>query len=172
MTAGLITGAALLGTAGPSFASESVGTLAPAAVGGPIADVDSSRVRLEALVGTQTQAEIQAILAAGPAESLFDPETGVHSAAFATEQPSIFSRMITMRGPGCGTGDACATSGTIPHGWYGTGSLAINTTGVTKVSAGSNVTTFWYSASQGIVVAKDHVLTLPKSYNLTKLTRS
>ena len=112
VTAGLIAGAALLATAAPSFASETSGTLASAPVGAPIPDDGAIRTRLKALVGTQTQAEIQAIIAAGPSETLFDSETGTVSAAYATEQPSIMSRLITMRGPGCGTGDACATSGT------------------------------------------------------------
>ena len=170
VSTGLVLCALLLAPAAPSFA-ESPGTLTPAPVGAPSPADDAEMTRLQALVGTQTQAEIQAIIAAGPSMTLFDPETGGVSAAYPTEDPSPISRMISMRGPGCGGGDACAMSGTIPHGWYGTGSLTINTTGVTKISAGSYVSTFWYSGSQGIFVAANQTVALPKSYNLVKLTR-
>ena len=98
VAAGLVAGAVLLGTAGPSFAAENSGTLAPASVGEPSPPDRTIMARLEALVGTQTQAEIRAIIAAGPSETLFDPETGGSSAAYATEQPSIISRMISTHG--------------------------------------------------------------------------
>jgi hypothetical protein len=123
VAAGLVAGAAILATACPSFAAESAGTLAPTAVAAPSPPDSAVRAKLEALVGTQTQAEIQAIIAAGPSEGLFDPETGGTSAAYATEQPSIISSLIIMRGPGCGTPEACLRSGIVPRSFYRTGYL-------------------------------------------------
>ncbi len=99
VAAGLIAGAVLFATAAPTFAVENSGTLAPAAVGNPSPPDSTILAKLESLVGTQTQEEIEAIIAAGPSETLFDPATNGYSAAYATEQPSITSRLITMTPP-------------------------------------------------------------------------
>ncbi len=91
---GLVLCALLLAPAATRFA-ESQGTLSPAPVGAPSLADDAEMTRLQALVGTQTQAEIQAIIAAGPSMTLFDPETGGASAAYATDVPSPIVILIT-----------------------------------------------------------------------------
>jgi hypothetical protein len=138
-----VAGLLVLGVAGPTMAAtpsseaSSSASIAPLGAGEPTSQPnDAVMARLNALRGTQGDAEIQAILTSGkPSESLFDSTSGKYVAAYLTEATvSLFT--ITPRGPGCATTDACAYSGgTIPYGYSGTGSLAINVPNVTRAAA-------------------------------------
>jgi len=103
--------------------------------------------KLEDLKQSQTQDEIDAILSSSlPAELLFDDNNDV-VAAYYTEQPSV-SPLIAKRGPGCASGDACAWLGSVPNGWYGTGSMSTGLYyGVRRIEAGNAYTNFSLSGS-------------------------
>lgn len=160
---------ALLGSlaAGPAYAS----TDAASADGGVItattpgtpsdtSDDAANLVRLKELAKTQTQAEINAIVNSGEKfHSLLgdtDPASG-HSkvvAAFLDPKPAIRLLAISTRGPGCATSDGCASSSSgVPHGYYGSGKLGINITGITKIAGGDRTTTFWFRTASGRTTA-------------------
>lgn len=110
------------------------------------------KAQLEALAGTQTPDEIAAIME-GPNYALGD-ENGVTVAAIA-KPATIGVRAISIRGPGCAVGDACANN---VNGYYGTGWLNLNLSGITKVASGNKNTTWWFDVANS------------KGYNLTANT--
>lgn len=130
------------------------------------------RSELERLVGTQTQAEIDALMNSGlPVTGWVDPETNTVVAARLDDAPVFNPFAITQRGPGCATGDACATNSNA-NGYYGTGTLNINLTGVTKIFSGSHSTTWWQGGT-GTFQAPN--VTLQYAFpgaNLTSISRS
>lgn len=106
--------------------------------------------KLEPLVGTQTEAEINQIANSGEQVELLVDDDNKIIAAYVVEQPDFQLFAISPRGPGCAVGDACAFNGT-NNGWFGTGHLAINVKNVTRISAGSYLTTFNRGASGDFV---------------------
>lgn len=136
---------ATLGLASPATAETDPVTPTEPLAASETAQQAESRAALEALIGTQTDAEIQAIMTSTePAEGLIDPLTGkVIAARYSAPVASFFS--IGVRGPGCATTDACAYNG-YNNGYYGTGQLNINLYNVSTVSSGDKTTTFWNGA--------------------------
>lgn len=120
----------------------------PVAVGTVSTDYAEAMVKLEALRGTQTTAEIAAIVTSGQQVETLVDDNNVTVAAYIVEQPAWSIFAISPRGPGCAAGDACAwVNGTIANGWYGTGQRDINVSNVLRIFAGSNNTTFWRSGA-------------------------
>jgi hypothetical protein len=142
-------GALTMGFAAPSFAatpsgSSTIGAEAPSAPSSSSSEV-AIDARLKALEGTQTQAQILAIVdSAKRVQALYDTVTNKYLAAYV-EAPSASPQTIYPDGPGCALTDACAiTTSNVHYGFYGTGSaVTINVPSVKNVYAG-NVKTFWY----------------------------
>lgn len=102
-------------------------------------------------------------------ELLIDDDNKI-IAAYVVEQPEFQLFKISPRGPGCAVGDACAYNGT-NNGWYGTGSLAITVKNVTRISAGSYLTTF-HRGSQGDFVSANQSQNFTSGRNYDGITRS
>lgn len=128
------------------------------------------RVALNDLAGTQTQDEILAIVnSPDPSEALYDPNTQTYLAARYVE-PTMSPFAIGVRGPGCATGDACATNA-VNNGYYGTGSKSINLSGVTKITSGNRVTTWWQS-NHALMMQPNKTITFGAPYaHLTLISR-
>lgn len=171
---GTVMAALLLGGIGvpaaASAAEEAEGisiTAPPLTIPDTAASDAEIKSQLEALVGTQTPEEIAAIME-GPNYALGGEDGAIVA---AMPKPSIFTpRAITIRGPGCATGDACANN---VNGYYGTGSLSINLSGITKVTSGSLNTTWWYNNNAtGYNLTANTTFFTPSPTKLTKITRS
>ncbi|MEN2738754.1 hypothetical protein ABCS02_13265 [Microbacterium sp. X-17] len=165
-----VAGALALG-ASPAFAdSGSLASSAPVTVDvNPFSDAQAL-ARLEALAQTQTAADIAAIVNTGlPNVSLRNGAGDI--IAVYLPSPGI-TPLLSQRGPGCAAGDACALAngGSTPFGFYGTGLLSVGIPNVTRISAGSNTTTFWYGGS-GDFVSAGSTAFVPNRY-YTRVTRS
>lgn len=109
--------------AAPAYADNDNGSLAPDEAQTTILGNDN-RSLLEDLSKTQTDDEIENIIAAGgPVELLVETETGEVLAAL--NPSTVLSPFaITPVGPGCSTTSLCMTNtSNIPYGYQGTGSL-------------------------------------------------
>lgn len=140
----------------------------------PHVDVDDSalRAKLDSLAQTQSETQVEAILDSGlPVQALYDVEADEYVAAFV-DTPEIVSRAISQRGPGCASGDACIVNKTM--GYYGTGQLTFKSSisGVTKVSSGNKVTTWWRSGTLGHYQNINVTTTFTSPITLVSITRS
>ncbi|MBW0254429.1 MULTISPECIES: hypothetical protein [unclassified Cellulomonas] len=174
-TTALAVGLVLLGTA-PAIAAGAPSPDVPLTQGEPgdgvVNDDTALRAELDALAAVQSEDEVDAILNSGQqVQALYDVEAGEYVSAFV-EEPTIVTRAITQRGPGCASGDACIVNKTI--GFYGTGQLTFKSSisGVTKVSAGNKVTTWWRSATVGVYQNVNVTTTFTSPITLVSITRS
>ncbi|MEY9952067.1 hypothetical protein [Leifsonia sp. EB34] len=162
-------GALLMSFALPAQADE--GSLRALGEGAPVTSDDTTTRQLEALAQTQTPAEVQAIVESGkPADILYDPIAEEYLAAKV--KPLTITPFLAQLYAGCTTTSACAwlNGGKSPAGFEGTGSLATNCPGVSRVQAGSFLTTFWYG-NTGVYVAGGQSVTLTSTINVNKVTR-
>ena len=137
---------AILLDSSASAALAAPSTLVPTGPGATAPATSATVDALQELVGTQTEAEIQAIQKSGsPAELLFDSATGEYIAArFAADDVSPLA--ITPVGPGCTTTSVCMlVGGQISYGFTGTGTLNGTWNSVTRAAAGSLTTHFLYA---------------------------
>ena len=165
---------ATVGVTAPALADEEPITGAEMPFAAPAraeAQDAANRAQLDALVGTQTQKEIAAILNSGePAQSLYDPVTNEYLAAFI-EEPTFVTQAIHLRGPGCAAGDACANN---VIGYYGTGQLTFPSpyTSITKIYAGDKATTWWRTATAGNFLNPGATLNFTSPVTMVSITRS
>ena len=165
--AAALTAAAVPATAATTVTAPTI-TQRPGAVASDPADNPAAQARqkLDALVGTQTPADIAAIVASGkPAELLVDDNDQVIAAYY--KEPTYTTFAVSTRFGGCAYGDACAwVDGTRPIGFYGTGRADININSITRIEAGSNLTTFWRGNSGDFVAAgQSKNFSSPRDYN-------
>lgn len=158
----------LLALTTPAVADTAEGiteTVPAASVPQTTLDSDAAIIaQLKAIEGTQTPEEIAAIME-GPSYTL--GEDGEFTAAIAAPE-SIGARAISIRGPGCATGDACANS---VNGYYGTGVRDINLKNITKISSGNENTTWWYNNNATGYNLTPGTTTFINATNLTRITR-
>ncbi|KXC04521.1 hypothetical protein [Microbacterium hominis] len=141
------------------------------------ANDEANLAKLNQLKGTQTSAEIAAIVSSEKKHvALLDTETNTYVAAFYVQEPTFTLFAISVRGPGCATTDACATTASgVPNGYYGTGQRDINLTNITKIFAGNRNTSFWYNVSGGSAadyVAAGATTYLSSARHYLSITRS
>ena len=139
---------------------------APLTAAAPVSPATEARQKLDALVGTQGPAELAEIAASGkPAEFLIDDD-GKVIAAFLKDQ-SYTTLAIGTRYGGCSFGDACAwVNGNAPIGFAGTGRADIDVHGITRIDAGSFLTTFFRGAEADFVAPGQSSNFLdPRDYN-------
>ncbi|MEU4014984.1 hypothetical protein AB0E56_06900 [Microbacterium sp. NPDC028030] len=155
--------AGLAGLAAPAYATEREPITATAPETVQVDPYAAITERLERMVGTQSEAELQVMSTdTWPAELLVGDDGDVIAGYYV--EPAISVRAISVRGPGCAVGDACAYNGT-NNGWFGTGQMDISISGVTRISSGSYNTTFWRSgAGDNLAPNKSTTFTSSRSY--------
>lgn len=132
--------------------------------------------RLTKLSKTQTRAEVDAIMQSGRRYDALLTDAG-YVAAIPVDEPFYAKfQAVSVRGPGCSTGDACATSSSgINFGYYGTGSRDINITNITHIYGGNRTTTFWRNVPGGssgdFIAANARTVTVPAHHYL-RITRT
>ena len=131
------------------------------------------REKLEALRGTQSEAELQELATSeATAVLLYDMATGTYLAGYEETEPEASTMAISPRGPGCATGDACLTvNKTQNYGYYGSGSLSSFWSNVTRIGSGNLTTTFWYN-NAGTFLAPNKTMLLGQPATFNKITRS
>jgi len=113
------------------------------------------REELYALVGTQSPAEIDAILTSGIGATGLAGEDGTYIAAIETPQ-SMSTSAVTPLAPGCSTTSSCLylnAGGTgVGYGYTGIGQLAISRPHIFKAVAGNAVTTLTSSLDYKLTI--------------------
>lgn len=163
--------AGFVASATPAFAETSGSSLAPVE-SAAVSDAPDYRAELEAIAGTQTPQEIDAIASSGEAvQILVDSATGEVLAALEPEQVmSPFA--LSPVGPGCTTTSLCMrTTSNVPYGYTGSGSLNGTWGSINKVTPGNVSGAFTWNGLRNAFAA-NVTANLTSPVTVTKIERS
>ncbi|WP_152683279.1 hypothetical protein [Kocuria sp. SM24M-10] len=173
----LLFGGMSTATASPAV-SESVSaeqspiTMSEGATTAPDAKDQQALEKLNSLKGKQSKAQIKKILNSGqPADVLYDPETNEYLAAYHTEP--VITPFLSIVGPGCTSSSACLrNTNNTPFGLEGTGSLTVNLSNITKVSAGNYNTGIYRTNGTGVITRAWNTTYLSSATYVRSVTRT
>lgn len=156
----------------PAMASASTGLEATPTVNNA-PDTAQYDAKLEALVGTQTEAEIHRVeWSGGQVYLLVDGASGTVTAAYKPSS-QVHTDALSFSGPGCTSTSLCmTTTSSVPYGYTGTGSLSGSWGPLKRFAAGNREAYINYGGHQysfppdGFIVFGSHPVTITRIQRL------